>query len=172
MKQLGFGDIDKYGGLLVRLANWTNGGNNDFGVRGSSPRENPNWSVTPNLIWLKGNHNIKTGFLYIEARRIQLNTFQRYNFSDEQTRGLAAGQTATGLSLASALLGLPNDFQAQLPIEHGGQVKFKYAAWAAYIQDEWKLTPTLTLNTGLALRLPEPADDARRPALERSRYSQ
>ncbi|HKQ80500.1 MAG TPA: TonB-dependent receptor [Blastocatellia bacterium] len=149
MKQQGFGDIDKYGGLLVRLANWTNGGNNDFGVRGSSPRENPNWSVTPNLIWLKGNHNIKTGFLYIEARRIQLNTFQRYNFSDEQTRGLAAGQNATGLSLASALLGLPNDFQAQLPIEHGGQVKFKYAAWAAYVQDEWKLTPTLTLNTGL-----------------------
>ena len=93
MKQFGFGDIDKFGGQLVRLANWTNGGNNDFGVRGAAPRENPNWSVTPNLIWLKGNHNIKTGFSYIEARRIQLNTFQRYNFSDEQTRGLAAGRT-------------------------------------------------------------------------------
>jgi hypothetical protein len=149
MKQLGFGDIDKYGGLLVRLANWSNGGNNDFGVRGAAPRENPNWSVTPNLIWLKGNHNIKTGFWYIEARRIQLNTFQRYNFNDEQTRGLSAGQNATGLSLASALLGLPNDFQAQLPVEHGGEVKFKYAAWAAYAQDEWKLSPTVTLNLGL-----------------------
>jgi hypothetical protein len=149
MKQLGFGDIDKYGGLLVRLANWSNGGNSDFGVRGAAPRENPNWSVTPNLIWLKGNHNIKTGFWYIEARRIQLNTFQRYNFNDEQTRGLSAGQNATGLSLASALLGLPNDFQAQLPVEHGGEVKFKYAAWAAYAQDEWKLSPTVTLNLGL-----------------------
>jgi len=149
MKQFGFGSIDKFGGQLVRLANWTNGGNNDFGVRGAAPRENPNWSVTPNLIWLKGNHNIKTGFSYIEARRIQLNTFQRYNFSDEQTRGLGAGQNATGLSLASALLGLPSDFQAQLPIEHGGQVKFKYAAMAAYVQDEWKLAPTVTLNLGL-----------------------
>ena len=149
MKQLGFGTIDKFGGQLVRLANWTNGGNNDFGVRGAAPRENPNWSVTPNLIWLKGNHNIKTGFWYIEARRIQLNTFQRYNFSDEQTRGLGAGQNATGLSLASALLGFPSDFQAQLPIEHGGQVKFKYAAMAAYVQDEWKLRPTVTLNLGL-----------------------
>src|SRR5262245_37110938 len=149
LKQLGFGDIDKFGGLLVRLANWTNGGNNDFGVRGAAPRENPNWSVTPNLIWLKGNHNIKTGFWYIEARRVQLNTFQRYNFSDEQTRNPTAASGTTGLSLASALLGLPNDFQAQLPIEHGGQVKFKYAAMAAYLQDEWKVSPTVTLNLGM-----------------------
>jgi Carboxypeptidase regulatory-like domain/TonB dependent receptor-like, beta-barrel len=153
MKQFGFVDVDKYGGLLVRLNptanNWNNGGNNDFGVRGAAPRENPNWSFTPNLIWLKGNHNVKTGFLYIQAKRIQLNTFQRYNFDDLQTRGVAANQNTTGLSLASALLGFPNEFQAQLPIEHGGQVKFKYAAMAAYLQDEWKLSPTVTLNLGL-----------------------
>ncbi|MGH9882267.1 MAG: hypothetical protein ACRD6N_12595, partial [Pyrinomonadaceae bacterium] len=105
MSQLGFKDIDKYSGLLVRLANWTAGSNNDFGVRGAALRENPNWSVTPNLIWLKGNHSIKTGFWYIEAKRIQLNTFQRYTFNDDQTRNPAAGQSATGLSLASALLG-------------------------------------------------------------------
>jgi hypothetical protein len=149
MKQSGFVDVDKYGGLLVRLADWTNGGNNDFGVRGAAPRENPNWSVTPNLIWLKGNHNVKTGFWYIEARRVQLNTFQRYNFSNEQTRNPLTASGTTGLSLASALLGFPGDFQAQLPIEHGGQVKFKYAAMAAYLQDEWKVSPTVTLNLGM-----------------------
>jgi hypothetical protein len=149
MKPLGFGDIDKYGGLLVRLANWSNGGNSDFGVRGAATRENPNWSLTPNVIWLKGNHNIKAGFWYIEAKRIQLNTFQRYNFSDEQTRNPAAASGTTGLSLASALLGLPNDFQAQLPILHGGPVQFKYASWSAYAQDEWKIAPRVTLTLGL-----------------------
>jgi hypothetical protein len=149
MKQFGFGDIDKYGGLLVTLANWTNGGNGNFGIRGPAPRENPNWSVTPNLIWLKGGHNIKTGFWYIEAKRIQLNTFQTYTFSDEQTRNPSAATGATGLSLASALLGFPNTFAAQLPILHGGPVRFKYAAWAAYVQDEWKLSPKVTLTMGL-----------------------
>jgi hypothetical protein len=149
LEQAGFGDIEKYGGLLVTLANWTNGGNGNFGIRGAAPRENPNWSVTPNLIWLKGDHNIKTGFWYIEAKRIQLNTFQTYTFSDEQTRNPGVASGTTGLSLASALLGFPNNFQAQLPTLHGGPVQFKYAAWAAYVQDEWKLTPTVTLNLGL-----------------------
>ncbi len=87
MKSSGFGDIDKYGGLLVQVPGWLAGGSGDFGVRGSALRENPNWSVTPNLTWLKGRHNIKTGFWYIEAKRIQLNTFQRYIFNDDQTRG-------------------------------------------------------------------------------------
>jgi Carboxypeptidase regulatory-like domain/TonB dependent receptor-like, beta-barrel len=147
MTQLGFGDIEKYGGLLVRLSNWTAGGNNDFGVRGAAIRQNPNWSVTPNLTWLKGSHNLKMGFWYIEAKRIQLNTFQRYTFSDEQTRNPSAN--GTGLSLASALLGFPNDFQAQLPTPHGGPVQFKYASWAAYVQDEWKVRRDITLTLGL-----------------------
>jgi hypothetical protein len=147
LKQAGFVDVDKYHGLLARLSNWTNGGNNDFGVRGAAPRENPNWSVTPNLSWLKGTHNIKMGAWYIEAKRIQLNTFQRYTFSDEQTRD--PGASTTGLSLASALLGFPSSLEAQLPIQHGGPVRFKYGSWAGYLQDEWKLRPTLTLSMGL-----------------------
>lgn len=149
LNQAGFRDVDKYGGLLVTLANWTNGGNNNFGVRGPAPRQNPNWSVTPNLTWLKGNHNLKTGFWYIEAKRIQENTFQTYVFNDEQTRNPAAASGTTGLTLASALLGFPNNFQAQLPILHGGPVRFKYAAWAAYVQDEWRLKPNFTVNLGL-----------------------
>jgi len=149
MKASGFGDVDKYGGLLVTLANWTNGGNGNFGIRGPALRENPNWSLTPNLIWLIGKHNIKTGFWYIDAKRIQLNTFQTYTFSDEQTRNPAVASGTTGLSLASALLGFPNNFQAQLPILHGGPVQFKYGAWAGYVQDEWKVSPSVTLSLGL-----------------------
>jgi hypothetical protein len=46
-------------------------------------------------------------------------------------------------------LGFPNNFQGQLPILNGGPVRFKYAAWAAYVQDEWKVSPTVTLSLGL-----------------------
>src|SRR5262245_35351298 len=151
LKQMGFKDVDKYGGLLVTLdtGEWTNGGNNSFGLRGPAPRENPNWSITPNLTWLHGNHNMKMGAWYIEAKRIQANTFQTYVFNDEQTRNPAAASGSTGLSLASALLGFPNNFQGQLPVLHGGPVRFKYAAVSGYWQDEWKIRPSVTLTMGL-----------------------
>ena len=149
MKAQGFVDVDKYGGLLVRLSNWAAGGSSDFGVRGAALRENPNWSVTPNVTWIKGAHNFKVGAWYIQAKRIQLNTFQRYTFSDEQTRNPAASSGTTGLSLASALLGFPNNFDAQLPTLHGGPVEFKYASWAGYGQDEWRVKRNLVLTLGL-----------------------
>jgi hypothetical protein len=148
MKKAGFQDIDKYAGMLVNLANdWTAGTNNNFGTRGAAPRENPNWSITPNLSWLKGKHNFKTGFWFIDSKRLQENTFQTFNFNRQQT-GLPSN-SSTGLTLASALLALPSSFSGQLPALHGGPVRYKYGAWAAYVQDEWKLRPTLTVSLGL-----------------------
>jgi carboxypeptidase family protein/TonB-dependent receptor-like protein len=147
MKTAGFIDVEKYAGLLVTLQNWTAGGNNNFGIRGAALRENPNWSVTPNLTWVRGNHSFKTGGWYIEAKRIQLNTFQTYTFNDAQTSNPA--NTSTGLSLASALLGFPNTFSAQLPVLHGGPVQFKYGSWAAFFQDEWRVRRNFMLTLGL-----------------------
>jgi hypothetical protein len=151
LTKFGFAEIEKYGGMLVNLttSEWTNGGNNSFGVRGPAPRENPNWSVTPNITWIKGSHNLRAGFWFIQAKRIQENTFQTYTFADDQTGDPTRASGTTGLSLASALLGLPTNFQGQLPVLGGGPVKFKYAAWAAYVQDEWKVRPRLSLTLGL-----------------------
>jgi len=151
MTQAGFTDIDKYQGMLVTLATpWNNGagGNSMIGIRGDALRENPTRSFTPSLQWLKGNHNIKTGFWYINAKRVQDNTFQTFAFANTQTEN-PANASNTGLSLASALLALPNSATGQLPNRAGGEVAFSYASWAAYIQDEWKMRPNLTLSLGL-----------------------
>ena len=151
MTQAGFTDIEKYQGMLTTLAApWNNGagGNSNIGIRGDAPRENPTRSFTPSLQWLKGNHNIKTGFWYIDAKRVQDNTFQTFAFANTQTEN-PANASNTGLSLASALLGLPNSATGQLPNRAGGEVAFSYASWAAYIQDEWKMRPNLTLSLGL-----------------------
>lgn len=168
MKTLGFKDIDKYGGQLINLGGeWTAGANSDFGTRGPAIRENPNWSITPNIIWLKGRHYFKAGYWFIDSKRVQLNTFQRFNFRRLQT-GLP-GTAGSGLTLASALLGLPADFQAQLPVLHGGPVRYKYASWAAYVQDEWKIKPTVTVSLGLRF---DAARNNRRPPLEHYGFNQ
>jgi hypothetical protein len=163
LTKAGFGEVDRYQGTLVNLASneWTNGGNNSFGIRGAAPRENPNWSITPNVTFVKGNHNLRAGFWFIDAKRLQQNTFQTYNFADDQTGDPTKASGTTGLSLASALLGLPTSFQGQLPTLQGGEVAFKYAAWAAYLQDEWRLRPGLTVTLGLrydALTQPQTTD--------------
>ncbi|PYU47922.1 MAG: hypothetical protein DMG53_07600, partial [Acidobacteria bacterium] len=71
LNQLGFKDIDKFSGILFRLNTneWIAGGSSDFGIRGAAPRENPNWSVTPNIVWLKGRHNFKIGAWFIDSQR-------------------------------------------------------------------------------------------------------
>jgi carboxypeptidase family protein/TonB-dependent receptor-like protein len=151
MTSAGFTDIDKYQGMLATLATpWNNGagGNGNIGTRGIAPRENPTRSFTPSLQWLKGNHNIKMGFWYIDAKRVQDNTFQTFAFANTQTEN-PANASNTGLSLASALLALPNSATGQLPNRAGGEVAFSYASWAGYVQDEWKARPNLTLTMGL-----------------------
>lgn len=151
MTQAGFADIQKYSGMMVDLGNktpWDNGGNRDFGIRGPALRENPTRSLTPSITWLKGNHNIKAGFWYIDASRVQKNTFQTWVFSGTQTSN-PANTSNTGLSLASALLGIPDSGSGQLPSRQGGEVDFSYASYAGYLQDEWKMARNVTITAGL-----------------------
>src|SRR5260370_14304118 len=119
LSQLRFANTDKYNGLLVNVTNETNGCSGSFGIRGSAPRKNPDWSISPSVTWLQGNHNIKTGFMYIDTRRIQLNTFQTYTFSKQPTSQLST--TNTGIEMATALLSLSTSPPSQLPVPHGGE---------------------------------------------------
>jgi len=149
MKQLGFKDIDQYGGMLWGLASpWVftpPGGSGEIGNSGFTPRENPNWNLAGDLSWTKGSHSFKMGAQYIHAGRLQLNQFQKFNFDDNVTANpQALGRT--GDSIASALLGLPVNFNG---VGSDSRIEFALATWAAYFQDEWKVNPKLTVNLGL-----------------------
>ena len=144
MKQLGFKGVDQWGGLFVNVAApWIT---TDIGNRGDSKRRNPDWSATGNVNWIKGNHNLRTGYQYIWVARQQINLFQQFVFTNQQTANPLA-QGNTGASLASALVGLPSTYTGQLP--DYGEVHFGLATWSAYVQDEWKVRPKLTVNYGL-----------------------
>jgi len=164
LKSAGLKDIDRFGGLVATLqAPFLT---NDIGNRGDSPRDNTDWSATANLNWLKGNHNIKTGYQYIHVIRLQENTFQTFGFANNQT-GDPANLGRTGSSFASALLGLPTGGSGELP--DIGAVHFKLATWSAYVQDEWKVNPNFTVNLGLrwdVLTQPEVIGDRLSGALD------
>jgi hypothetical protein len=142
MKSLGFTEIDSFQGLNLNLqSTWQN-----VGIGGPQVRGNPTWNLGINLAWIRNNHNIKTGFQWINLERLQINQDQYYSFLDEVT-GHPQMPGTTGASLASALLALPSRFAGTLP--EVGKVNFSMGTWSAYVQDEWRMKPNLTVNAGI-----------------------
>ncbi|MGH9582335.1 MAG: TonB-dependent receptor domain-containing protein [Bryobacteraceae bacterium] len=139
----GFQNLSQYGGMITTLGGPYTG--SQAGQRGVSNRGNPgvNWDASIN--WIKGNHNIKAGAQFIYVNRLQNNLYQQFTFSDAQTSNL--GAKSTGNSLASAMLGLPDNFTAENP--QYAEVFFRFNVWAGYLEDQWKIRPNLTLTYGL-----------------------
>ncbi len=142
MRKLGFADVDRFGGLEMRLSEpW-----GDISPRGPAERQNPTRSVATDLTWIRGSHTFKGGYQQLNVRRLQTNRIQTYEFDDHVTSDPQLLGT-TGISLASALLGMPVRFSGILPEE--GAIDFGLTTWSGYFQDEWRATPTVTINLGL-----------------------
>lgn len=150
MKQLGFADVDRFDGLAISLLAPWNGAALGGGTVGAElypylPR-NPVWNLSSNLSWLKGKNNFKMGFEFIHVGRKEPGAGQTYNFQNDPTEDPQNIGT-TGASLASALLALPSSFSGSVP--GPAPIVISLAQYSGYFQDEWKLTPNVTVNYGL-----------------------
>ncbi len=98
---------------------------------------------------IHGAHNTRFGF---EGREKQdnewdrLNTAGFYTFNGQYTAGpgLSAGP-GFGHDFATFLLGLPST--GQIDVQAPASMRGRY--YAVWVQDDWKITPSLTLNLGL-----------------------
>ncbi len=128
---------------------------------GSQERvENPirTWQYIDTYSWNRGRHAIKFGG---EVRRsfhgdIQLKTGSgSFGFSTQPT-GLP-GNTSTGNGLASMLTGFVTSF-GETATDHLYRHMYYFAG---FVQDDWNVTPSLTLNLGLRWETDTPmiADD-------------
>ncbi len=100
-----------------------------------------------NLIYTRGRHQIKTGFQYVRERQDYIypgNNGALGYFS------LSSNQTGSGLAdfwLGSVAggAGSQRDTGSQLSTP----AKLRGNVFAAFVQDNWRVTPTLTVNLGL-----------------------
>jgi hypothetical protein len=97
--------------------------------------------------WTKGKHNFKFGE---DLRRLQHQSIlpsqpATFNFSTLET-GLPGASGTTGNEFASFLLGQVDSAGAYINNVTEGN-RFWYSG--AYAQDDWKITPKLTINAGL-----------------------
>jgi hypothetical protein len=123
---------------IVLSAPWSSPGIAGESVQaGSQP-----WSASIGATLFK-RHEMRLGFQRIQTRLQNVGRGHHIFFKDAQT-GDPQRPGITGGSLASALLGLPSDIAYTV-----GQYTEQFPTWSIYVQDEWKLSPALTLTWGV-----------------------
>ncbi|MDE3179893.1 MAG: TonB-dependent receptor, partial [Acidobacteriota bacterium] len=138
----GFADLSATDGFFMSGVD-----GHTIGSQAANLRGNPVANADASLTWVKGSHDMKTGFQYIYTNRYQYNNFTEVDYSGDQTSSGLKSQPNEGNNLASALLGLPSSFQVQTPTN--ALVFLRMPTWAVYVQDQWKVKPKLTLDLGL-----------------------
>lgn len=102
-------------------------------------------SFEDNVTRQHGSHQVKFGLSF------------RYNLNVDHTSVAPGGSFAftnkvTGSSLASLLLGRVNS----ATIQDNDSLHSRGNSWGAFVQDDWRVTPRLTLNVGLRYDIDSP----------------
>ncbi|MBM3752415.1 MAG: TonB-dependent receptor [Acidobacteria bacterium] len=90
--------------------------------------------------WFRGGHNVKMGFQAFKGFTNEVRNGQGV-YGDWQF-----SNRFTGFAYSDFLLGIPTTFRRDFPAIEPRRQNWTYAA---FIQDDWKFTPRLTINLGL-----------------------
>jgi outer membrane receptor protein involved in Fe transport len=143
----------------------------NLGFNENVPRKKADntYALSDSLTWTKGRHTMKAGgrFAFLQENSV-------YSFA---TNGWfffygAATTVGSGSDLADFLLGAPDEYQ-QYPTGNNNEHQKQMAA---FVQDEWRVTPRLTLTLGLRYEYTSPERDIHGhsystiPGLQSSRF--
>jgi hypothetical protein len=117
-------------------------------VNAYSASTQPMWDISNTTTWIKGNHTFNFGANF---RRWWLQRDLATDFTGNF--GFGAGFNLTGSPVADFLLGYYTSASSFQPAGFSGEVgnprEMNFMYFAPYIQDDWKVSPKLTLNLGL-----------------------
>jgi hypothetical protein len=127
----------------------------------------PQPAIKDNLIWIHGKHSLKTGFFLLYNHIDTTTNINEYNqgfltFSNSSS-------VTTGNALTDMYLGRIASYQEYGKVVDGqllgGNALGHWRQWdfEPYIQDDWRVTPRLTLNLGLRYYWFTPIHDTVKP---------
>jgi len=134
------------------------GGVNSFGGVTPWVTRDDTFQLMDNLSILRGRHSIKLG---AEIRRDRYNQFGNQKATGEflfdgQATFDPANRGATGFIFADFMLG---ETSSSARVVAMADAMLRRSSYYGYIQDDWKITPKLTLNIGLRYENPRPWHD-------------
>ena len=149
-RQLGFPDALVKQFTALQFPRFNLGNYSELGATAVTSYEtHDTWSIQPNMSWTFRRHFLKYGAEFRLYNRNQLQpgaASGTYNFGKNWTQAdPLRGDPVSGDEFASFLLGLPNGGSADRNIDPAYQNKY----YSLFVQDDWKITPRLTLNLGL-----------------------
>jgi hypothetical protein len=121
--------------------------------------KNRTFQVYNNLALQAGQHSFKTGveFLWTEYNRTELpSVLGTFTFVAGYTSRTASAD-GTGNALASLLLGLPQIANRAIG---PSTINGRQPAFSAYLQDDWRISPRLSLSLGVRYEVAPPMYDA------------
>jgi len=137
-----------------------------FGDRGGDGPyvvTDPTWQIVDNLSWVKGKHSFRFGFEYNRQTFNQLgNQFSRGQFATQPlATALDSGTPGSvtlsgGDALADFLLG---DLQASTVAVAVADANYVRNVQAYYVDDTYKILPSLTVSAGIRYELTPPWND-------------
>jgi hypothetical protein len=118
------------------------------------------FQVSGNTTISLGTHSIKTGGEYRHRQDAQWQSpypAGLFSFSSEFTDDPSGAIANSGNAFASLLLGYPYSAQRQLQLVHP---LYLFTESAVFFQDDWRVTPWLTVNLGVRWSYYSPLSDA------------
>ena len=113
------------------------------------PSHSRTLQYTDNVTWIKGKHTAKFG---VDWRTVSYSRINNFGASDE-FGSLSFRGNFSGNAFADLLLGLPT---TNLVFDIGPHIDQRSQHFAAYGQDEWRVSQSLTLNLGLRWEIQPP----------------
>jgi hypothetical protein len=135
-----------------------NGNDNisSFGQNTNNDVIDNGYRVNESLDWLRGKHNFKFGgqyYLQLFDPLTNSGESGSFNFSRNETSAFPNNSSVTGNSIASFLLGQVDSGSLS---DHRIQFKEISHYYNLFVEDDWKVLPSLTLNLGLSYSIDTP----------------
>jgi len=116
----------------------------DTGENGGPQTTADGWSLKGDYTLLKGKHTLKMGAEFNKIGEGQDIEYSNYNMTANETSNIVSPGT-TGDALASFMIGIPNQITKRSLVESLGFG----GVFGTYFQDQFQVSPKLTLNAGL-----------------------